>query len=209
MRPLTDGYPKPLLEVGGKALIIHLVEALVAAGYEELVINLAYRGKQIEDLLGDGARYQARIHYSREHEALETGGGIYQALPLLGAEPFLVVNADIWTDFPFTELRRAPEGLAHLVFVPNPSYSSKGDFSLLDARVSNQPPLALTYSGIGVYRPELFSACRAGAFPLAPLLRTAAKKGQLAGECYAGNWRDVGTPARLYALNNYLRSKKA
>ncbi len=208
MRPLTDERPKPLLEVGGKALIVYLVEALVAAGYQELVINLAYRGEQIEAALGDGSRYQACIRYSHEREALETGGGIHQALPLLGAEPFLVVNTDVWSDFPFAKLPREPVGLAHLVLVENPSYRADGDFSLDHERVSNWSPWALTYSGIGVYRPELFEACRGGAFRLGPLLRQAANKGQLAGESYGGNWWDVGTPERLYALDKYLMGIK-
>ncbi len=208
MRPLTDEWPKPLLKVGGKALIVHLVEGLVTAGYKDLVINLAYRGEQIESVLGDGTRYRARIGYSREDEALETGGGIYRALPMLGAGPFLVVNADIWTDFPFAKLRREPEGMAHLVLVPNPSYRGEGDFSLRAGRVNNHPPFALTYTGIGIYRPELFNACGAGAFGLAPLLREAAKSGQLEGERYMGSWRDVGTPDRLRDLDEYLREKK-
>ncbi len=204
MRPLTDHTPKPLLKVAGKALIEYHIEALVAAGIDELVINHAYLGEQVEQALGDGRRYGARIQYSAEGEALETGGGILKALPLLGGEPFVVVNGDIWTDYDFAALPGEPEGLAHLVLVDNPAHHPQGDFVLHQGRVHDRPGKRLTFSGIGVYRPELFASHRPGAFPLAPLLRAAMAKNVVSGEHYQGAWHDVGTPQRLSELNQLL-----
>ncbi len=190
LRPLTDSTPKPLLEVRGKPLIVHILEALVRAGIRDIAINLAWRGEQIAEALGDGRRFGARIRYSWEEEALETGGGILKALPLLG-EVFAVVNGDIWTDFPFGNLK-APRGLAHLVLVDNPPHHPGGDFPYQGKR--------LTFSGIGVYRQALFASCRPGPFPLAPLLRKAAERGLVSFEHYRGTWVDVGTPERLAQL---------
>lgn len=202
MRPLSDTIPKPLLEAGGKPLIVHLIEQLARAGMKEIVINHSHLGEQIESYLADGGRYGAHIAYSHEQDGgLETGGGIFKALPLIDTDPFVVVNGDIWTDFPFDRLPTRLKGLAHLVLVDNPPQHPLGDFSLHDSRVQAQGTPRLTYSGIGVYARALFADCRAGKFPLAPLLRSAMERGQVSGEHYAGRWRDVGTPQRLSALD--------
>ncbi len=205
MRPLTDEVPKPLLTVGGKPLIVHLVEALVAQGFRELVINHAWHGAMIEKRLGDGRDFGASIAYSAEGaQALETGGGIRQALPLLGSDPFMAVNADIWTDFPFSSLPGALEALAHLVLVENPAHHPEGDFTLDGSRVGDGDGHRLTFSGIGVYRPELFAKLSERRFPLAPVLLDACGEGRLSGVRYSGEWWDVGTPERLEALDKRL-----
>jgi len=205
MRPLTDTTPKPLLRIGGQTMIERHVHALARAGFTDLVINYAHLGEQIEKALGDGDAYGVEIAYSPETGgALETGGGIFNALPLLGSEPFLVVNSDIWTDYPFEQLPDRPEALAHLVMVDNPGQHPQGDFSLSMRQLSSKGPAMLTFSGIGVYRPELFSGCTAGAFPLAPLLRQAMEAGQASGEHYRGRWFDIGTPERLDAVNRVV-----
>lgn len=205
MRPLTDTTPKPLLRIGGQTLIERHVHALARAGITELVINHAYLGEQIVQALGDGDAYGVHICYSPETGgSLETGGGIMKALPLLGAEPFLAVNGDIWTDFPFDALPPQIDSLAHLVMVDNPDNHLQGDFSLSEGRLSQQGPAMLTFSGIGVYRPELFAGCSPGVFPLGPLLRTAMDAGQVSGEHYQGSWFDVGTPERLDAVNRVI-----
>ncbi len=210
MRPLTDTLPKPLLEAGGRSLIEHHIHALAAAGFEQLLINHAYLGTLIESHLGDGARHGVRISYSREGESgLETGGGILRALSWLGPEPFLIVNADIWTDFPFAALPMEPQGLAHLVLVDNPAHHPQGDFALAGGQVANDGEHRLTYSGIAVLRPELFADQAPGRFPLAPLLRAAAADGRVSGEHHAGDWRDIGTPASLDALRRHLDSDGA
>ncbi len=209
MRPLTDSTPKPLLQAGGRALIEYHITALVQAGIQDIIINHAWLGAQIETFLGDGGRYHARIRYSPEGErGLETGGGIRRALPLLGDAPFIVVNGDIWTDYSFTDLPSAPRGLAHLVVVPNPDYNKSGDFVLQDDLIHNRGKPRYTFSGIGVYHPRLFANCEDERFPLAPLLRQAADAGQVSGECYAGLWLDVGTPRRLMELDQLLTSDK-
>ncbi|MGB5472081.1 MAG: nucleotidyltransferase family protein [Gammaproteobacteria bacterium] len=203
MRPLTDRTPKALLRVGGQTLVEHHIHALVRAGITELVINHAHLGEQIVRALGDGAAYGVAIRYSPETgAALETGGGIFNALPLLGAAPFLVINADIWTDYDFTGLPREIDGLAHLVMVDNPPQHPGGDFSLSAGRLAQRGPAMLTYSGIGVYRPALFESCAGGAFPLAPVLRQAMDAGQVSGEHYTGRWYDIGTPERLAAISD-------
>lgn len=205
MRPLTDATPKPLLRIGGQTLIERHIHALSRAGVTELVVNHAHLGEQIEKALGDGGAYGVRIVYSPEPEgALETGGGIFNALPLLGEDPFLVVNADIWTDFSFEHLLTGPAGLAHLVMVDNPPHHPEGDFSLSEGLLSQRGPRMLTFSGIGVYRPELFRDCRPGAFPLAPLLREAMDAVKVGGEHFTGNWFDIGTPERLDAVNEVV-----
>ncbi len=205
MRPLTDRTPKPLLRIGGQTLIEHHVHALVRAGINELVINHAHLGEQLVAALGEGGAYGATIHWSPEPEgALETGGGIFNALSLLNDEPFVVVNADIWTDFDCADLPAQPDGLAHLVLVDNPAHHPQGDFVLDGTQVSRDGPVQLTFSGIGVYRHELFTGCSAGAFPLAPLLRTAMDAGQVSGQHYAGRWFDIGTPERLEAINDIV-----
>jgi MurNAc alpha-1-phosphate uridylyltransferase len=209
MRPLTDHTPKPLLRIGGQTLIEHHLYALAQAGIRELVINHAHLGDKLVAALGDGAAYGVEIAWSPEPEgALETGGGIFNALALLGDDPFLVVNADIWTDFPFTSLPAQPDGLAHLVLVNNPEHHPDGDFSLVDGQVSRRGPAMLTFSGIGVYRRGLFDGCAPGSFPLAPLLRRAMDAEQVSGETYAGAWFDIGTPGRLEAVNEVLINRQ-
>lgn len=203
MRPLTDDTPKPLLRIGGQMLIEHHIHRLAQAGITGLVINHAHLGERIVAALGDGDAYGVSISYSAEPAgALETGGGIHHALPLLGEAPFLVVNGDIWTDYPFDRLPKEPAGLAHLVMVDNPAHHPDGDFSLSNDRLSQRGPYMLTFSGIGVYRPALFSDCAAGAFPLAPLLRTAMDRDEVGGEHYDGRWFDIGTPERLAEVND-------
>jgi MurNAc alpha-1-phosphate uridylyltransferase len=205
MRPLTDHTPKPLLQAAGRPLIEHHILALATAGIHDIVINLAHLGTSIEAYLGDGAALGVRIAYSWEPEgALETGGGILNALPLLGPDAFLVVNGDVWSDYDYRRLPPAPRGLAHLVLVDNPPHHPDGDFALQDGRVVADGPVRLTFSGIGIYRPELFAGCRPGAFPLAPLLREAMAAGRVSGEHYRGDWRDIGTPERLRQLNDQL-----
>ncbi len=205
MRPLTDATPKPLLRIGGQTLIEHHIHALTQAGITELVINHAHLGEQIVKALGDGDAYGVSIQYSPEPDAaLETGGGVYNALPLLGDAPFIVVNADIWTDYRFDGLPQAPAGLAHLVMVDNPEHHPGGDFSLSNGQLSQQGPRMLTFSGIGVYRPALFADCTPGAFPLGPLLRAAMDREEVSGEQYTGRWFDIGTPERLDAVNDVV-----
>ena len=205
MRPLTDHTPKPLLRVGGKRLIEYHLEALAAAGFREVVINHAHLGGQIEQALGDGERYGVTIHYSPEGTALETGGGIFRALPLLGGGPFLVVNGDVWCDYPFARLCEVQTRGAHLVLVPNPPQHPAGDFQLRDGGVlSEGEGERLTFSGIGVYHPTLFAGCEPGPFPLAPLLRRAMAAGQVSGERFDGRWFDIGTPERLAELDRKL-----
>jgi len=206
MRPLTDHTPKPLLRAGGKALIDYHVDALVAAGIRCLVVNHAHLGEQIEQHLGSGGDRGCCIHYSREGEALETGGGILKAMSHL-KDPFLVVNADIWSDIDYAALAIGRDDLARLVLVDNPQHNPEGDFRLEDARVQprdNRP--ALTFSGVGIYRKALFAGCRPGRFPLAPLLREAMARGRVGGIRHPGGWMDVGTPARLRELDERLRA---
>jgi MurNAc alpha-1-phosphate uridylyltransferase len=303
MRPLTDQTPKPLLPVANKPLIQYQIERLAEAGFEQLVINHAHLGEQIEQALGDGSRWGLNIRYSPETPALETGGGILRALPLLGAGPFLVINGDIWTDLDFSRLRQMePEGLAHLVLVPNPRHHPAGDFYLQQGRVYGEtrealvyspslreatawmqeveqrqeqlsrvggraasapsnadtsaipggrerseattprmeevgrglepesrrlsfsgvavsphdrwdnprqqhPAQRFTFSGIGLYREQLFTDCAPGPFPLAPLLRRAMASGLVTGEVHTGRWLDIGTPQRLAELEAELQAK--
>jgi len=208
MRPLTDSTPKPLLVAGGRPLIEHTIESLAQDGFVDIVVNTAHLGEQVEAHLGDGARFGARIVYSAEGEALETGGGIHRALPLLGEHPFLVVNGDIATDYPFGRLRNQTSGLAHLVLVPNPPHHPRGDFALRSGMVQDSGDGRFTFSGIGVYRPELFAGCSPGKFPLAPLLRRAMADGLVSGEMYGGFWMDIGTIDRLQAFDEHLRSNQ-
>ena len=206
MRPLTDDTPKPLLRAGDRALIEYHLDALALAGIRDIVINLSHLGEQIRAALGDGKHYDVNIVYSDEGpRALETGGGIFKALPHLGSAPFLVVNGDIWTDYPYCELPVQPAGLAHLVMVSNPIHHPQGDFVLEHGMLYDKPEdTRLTFSGIGVYQPALFADCKPGAFPLAPLLRRAMANGQISGEHYRGEWLDIGTPARLAELDRIL-----
>ena len=211
MRPLTDSEPKPLLRVGGKRLIEYHLERLAVAGFRDIVINTAWLGEQIEAALGSGTRYGLSITYSHERpEALETGGGIFRALPLLGSAPFLIVNGDVWTDIDFGALRRDPPGksLAHLVLVSNPPQHARGDFRLENGWVAEGDGLRHTYSGIGIYRPEFFAGCTPGRFPLLPLLRRAIAARALSGELHTGRWFDIGTIERLHALDAELGQAK-
>lgn len=210
MRPLTDLTPKPLLEVGGKPLIVWHIENLAHAGINELIINHAHLGKQIENSLGDGSRYGVHIRYSDEGTALETAGGIAFALHLLGSEPFAVVNGDIWCDYDFAHLPALAAQMqhdhAHLVLVKNPPQHPNGDFGLHNGRVTETAP-KLTFSGIGLYRPELFMRTPRGSkAPLAPLLREQIAAGKVSGELHQGLWVDVGTPQRLAELDTQVRS---
>jgi len=202
LRPLTDHTPKPLLEVRGKPLIVWHLEALARAGVREVVINLSWLGGRIRAAVGEGGRFGLTIHYSEEPAApLEAGGGIFQALPLLGAAPFLVVNSDTYTDLDFSRLSIAPAALAQLVLVPNPDHNPRGDFALQDGEVRDSGETRYTYAGIGLYRPELFAGCSAGRFPLLPVLRRAIAARRLCGELFRGQWADVGSAERLAALN--------
>jgi len=209
MRPLTDACPKPLLKAGGKPLIDYHIEALVRAGIRTLVVNLSWQADQLRAYLGDGHRYGARISFSEEGPVpLETGGGIHQALGLLGSGPFWVVNGDISCDFVFDPRRLAPGRLAHLVLVANPPHHPAGDFRLQDGQVRNDDgpgPERLTFAGISLLDPALFAGSRPGRFALAPLLRAAAERGQVSGELHGGRWTDVGTPERLRLLDAELR----
>ena len=209
MRPLTDHTPKPLLQAGGKPLIVWHIERLAQAGFRELVINHAHLGRQIEEALGNGERWGVHITYSAEGVALETAGGIAKALPLLGDLPFLVVNGDVYSDYDFRQLRDQPmEGVAaHLVLVDNPPQHPDGDFCLTDGKLAEQGKERFTFSGIGVYRPELFASVAPGSkAKLAPLLVAAIASEQATAEHYRGVWVDVGTPERLHALDRTLSS---
>lgn len=197
MRPLTLTRPKPLIEVNGRPLIEHHIRALAAAGITELVINHAWLGDQLEAALGDGRRLGASIRFSAEGEPLETGGGIFRALPLLGSSPFVLVNGDIRTDFDFGALALPADCLAHLVLVDNPAHHPDGDFGLLEGRISLETAPRFTYSGIAVLHPRLFAGCTAGAFKLVDVLRTAIAAGRVSGERWPGRWVDVGTLERL------------
>lgn len=207
LRPLTLHTPKPLVRAAGVPLIEYHLRALAAAGFNELVINHAWLGQQIEDHLGDGSRFGVSIRYSPEGEPLETGGGIFKALPLLGDEPFLVVNGDIFTDYAFAQLRKPLAGLAHLVLVDNPAHHPQGDFLLTGGQVSDGQGAGerLTYSGLAVLSPQLFEGCEPGAFKLAPLLRQAMARGLVSGERHAGRWIDVGTHERLADVERVLQ----
>ena len=206
MRPLTDHTPKPLLEVRGKPLIAHHLDALAAAGVREVVINLGWLGAKIREHFGDGSAYGLHIRWSDEGwPALETGGGILKALPLLGPGPFLLMNGDVFTDMPLSRLvaraQAMPAGdLAHLVVVPNPPQHPKGDFAVVDGRLVEPAPPQYTFSGLYVLRPELFAGCEPGHFGVVPLLRAAGRCGQVSAELHEGLWSDVGTPERLAAL---------
>lgn len=199
MRPLTDHCPKPMLPVRGKPLIEHHIERLVAAGFKELVINHAYLGEQIESHLGDGARWGVAIEYSREQVPLETGGGIKKALPLLGDAPFLLINSDVWSDYPLASLRlqNMADCLAHLVLVANPDHHLIGDFGLsADHKVLASADQSYTFAGISVLQPRLLDGFGEQIFALLQPLRKAIDAGLVTGEYYPGEWVDVGTPER-------------
>lgn len=211
LRPLTDTTPKPLIQAGPKRLIEYLIDSLVSAGFADLVINYAHLGEQFPQALGDGKRYGARIQYSPElGGGLETAGGIINALPLLGNEPFLVVNGDIWTDFNFANLSRfdlAPDKLCHLVLVENPAHNPDGDFALdRQGNIFAKGSQKATFSGIGLYRPEMFDGLNNDKRPLKPLFDKAIAKQQVSGQLYHGQWSDIGTIERLQALETQLNA---
>jgi len=204
LAPMTDLIPKPLVEAGGKPLIVWHLEKLARAGFREIVINLGHLGEQIPATLGNGSRWGLNLHYSEEPaEALETGGGIFQALPLLGPAPFLVLNGDIWTDYPLGGLRAIKCDYAHLVLVPR-GPEHRGDFSLQGARVRNAGDLLYVFSGIAVYHPRLFQGCSPGRWSIVPLLQKTIDEHLVTGELYRGNWTDAGTTERLQTLNTRL-----
>lgn len=218
MRPLTDHVPKPLLDVGGKPLIAWHLEKLADLGIRNVVINTSWLAEQLPHALGDGSRWGLHLHFSHEGPTpLETGGGMLNALHLLGDAPFIAVNGDIWTDFDFAGLPREPAGLAHLVLVDNPDHHPQGDFQLeRNGSLQSEGGSKLTFAGIGVYRPQLLSTWREiigdtdaaretpPRFMLAPLLRAAMQAHQVSGERHAGHWTDVGTPERLSTLRQAL-----
>lgn len=198
LRPITDSLPKPLVKVGGKPLIEFHLEKLAEAGFREIVINQGHLGDKLNQAVGDGSRWGVNITWSVEPpEALETGGGIFQALPQLGAGPFLVINGDIWTDYSFARLRAIKCDWAHLVMIPNPDHNPDGDFVLSGARVREVGDPRLTFSGISVYHPRLFQHSQPGRFSVVPLLKAAMQDHLVTGECYRGQWNDIGTPERL------------
>ena len=205
LRPLTDEIPKSLVEVHGQTLLERHLEHVRAAGIRAVVINLGWLGDKIVERVGSGRRYGLEVIYSQEgDDILETGGGIHKALPQLGKDPFLVINADIFTEMPVPDVRLADEHLGHLVMVPSPTYREGGDFDIVDGLIRNTTAQALTFSGVAIYRPEFFEGCEAGRFPLAPMLREAADRGQLSGSLYEGPWADVGTPERLASIGSKI-----
>ena len=205
MRPLTDHTPKPLLKVGGKSLIVWHLERLAQAGFKEVVINHAHLGKQIEEGLGNGSQYGLHIAYSPEVAALETAGGIANALSLLGDAPFLVVNGDVFADVDFLSLKLQAPNLAHLVMVDNPPQHPQGDFAMSAGKLAEDGDVRYTFSGIGIYHPQLFSQVKKGeAAKLAPLLRKAMAEGLVSAEHHQGVWHDIGTPERLAELDAAL-----
>ena len=202
LRPLTDEIPKPLIEVGGQSLLERHLDNARSAGIKTVVINLGWLGDKIVERVGSGSRYGLNVIYSPEgDDILETGGGVYRALPMLGADPFVVINSDIFTDMPLPVGELDGKDLGKLMLVPRPAHRSKGDFDLVDTRVRNSADPQLTFAGIAVYHPEFFAECSPGKFSLAPMLRNAADEGSLCGELYNGPWEDVGSPERLAALN--------
>jgi MurNAc alpha-1-phosphate uridylyltransferase len=216
MRPLTDHTPKPLLEAGGKPLIVWHLEKLAAMGIRDVVINISWLAEQFPRTLGDGGRWGLRLHWSHEGPTpLETGGGMLHARPLLGEEPFLLVNGDVWTDYDFARLPAEPDGLAHLVMVDTPAHKTRGDFTLEDdGTIRDDGARRLTYAGLGVYRPALLDDWNAivgdqagmpPRFALVHLLRAHMPEGAIHGEYWGGGWTDVGTPERLAQLDASLR----
>lgn len=203
LRPLTDTTPKALVEVRGESLLERHLDHLRSTGIRTVVINLGWLGDQVVERVGSGKRFGLEVIYSQEgDDILETGGGIHKALPSLGSDPFLVINADIFTDMPVPEVLLGSRQLGHLIMVPTPQYRDYGDFNIEDGLIRNGEQAALTFSGVAIYRPEFFGGCEAGRFPLAPMLREAADRGQLSGSLYKGLWADVGTPERLAALQD-------
>jgi len=207
LRPLTDHTPKPLLEVSDQPLIVYHLLNLKKIGVEEIVINISYLAEQIQAVLGNGSKYGVNITYSYEPTALETGGGIFQALPLLGPAPFIVISADIWTDYPLQNLPHQLSGLAHLIMVDNPSFHPNGDYGLIDNKLILTDSNRLTYANIGLFHPHLFTNCQAGIFPLRNVFDSAIQAGKITAEHYKGAWANVGTLENLQKLNNELKQK--
>ena len=210
LRPLTDRIPKPLVEVGGVTLLERHLRRLAAAGIETVVINLGWLGEQIAERVGSGQDFGLSVAYSPEFDGiLDTGGAIRRALPLLGDDPFWVLNGDVFTDFSPRAAELDDGTDAHLVLIETPEYRPNGDFGLVDDRVSNHAPPLHTFSGIACYRPGFFRAESVRPFSVVPLLRAAADQGRMSGELYAGEWADIGTPERLQSLNARVRSRSA
>jgi MurNAc alpha-1-phosphate uridylyltransferase len=205
LRPLTDHTPKPLVSIGGKPLIVHHLEKLSAAGFKEVVINLGHLGCKIPEVLGDGSNWSLSIEYSDEGpEPLETGGGMAKALPLLGGDPFLLVNGDVWCDLDFCSIPKtlAKNDLATLYLVPCPEWRTRGDFSLSENRVIENDAPEHLYSGIAIYHPQILEGAKVERFSIVPRLKKAISQNQVAGLFYGGEWDDVGTPDRLHALQS-------
>ena len=201
LRPLTDTTPKPLLDAGGRSLIEHHLEGLSQAGFREVVINLAHLGDMIRDSLGDGSNWGLNLHYSQEPDgALDTGGGIQQALPMLGDSPFAIINGDIFSQYPLARLRAIKCDHAHLVLVPNPLHNPDGDFTLQAGYINPDGQPRLTFSGISVYHPRFFASAPGGRYSVVPMLRAAAAQRHVTGEIYRGTWHDIGTRERLDTL---------
>lgn len=202
LRPVTDSVPKSLLEIGGQALLERHLRSLAEGGVETVVINLGWLGEQITERIGSGEEYGLNVVYSQEGDnILETGGGIHRALPVLGADPFLVINADIYTDMPLPDVQLSDDDMVHLVCVPVPEDMASGDFAIVDGRIRNDGEPMFTFSGVSIYRPEFFADCTPGRFSVVPMLRAAADADRISGSIYSGLWRDVGTPERLAELN--------
>ncbi|GAC1453133.1 MAG: nucleotidyltransferase family protein [Steroidobacteraceae bacterium] len=207
LRPITDTVPKPLVAVAGRPLIAWHLAALARAGVRDVVVNLSWLGELVRAALGDGRDFGVRIRYSEEGPIpLETGGGILRALPLLGAEPFLVVSADIWTDIDFGRVRLEPDAHAHLVLIHNPPHHPRGDFGLQGDLVVDHDGERLTYANVGIYRPEFFAGCAAGRFPLLQPLQRAIAARRVRGEVHSGQWYDVGTAERLAEVDARVRA---
>lgn len=205
LRPLTDEMPKPLLKVAGRSLIEYHIYNLAKAGFKEIIINTAWLAEKIHQQLGDGSNYNVAIHYSDEGDALETAGGIINALPMLGDKPFVVINGDIWCDFDFSTLAELENSTqAHLVLVNNPDHNQKGDFSLQNGLIKNTGDTMHTFSGIGVYSADFFAKQESGISPLAPLIRNKCEDDLVSGQFYDGLWTDVGTIERLHELEEQL-----
>ena len=202
LRPITDEIPKALVEVKGESLLERHLIAMAEAGVTSVVMNLGWLGEQIVERIGSGSKFGLQVIYSPEYDnVLDTGGGIHHALPLLGKDPFWVVNADTYTDFQLQDLVLSKNTLGHLILVPTPGHRKHGDFDLIDGLVRNGPDRELTYSGIALYRPEMLAGQKAGRFSLVPLMREAADRGQLTGSLSEGVWEDIGTADRLARLN--------
>lgn len=202
LRPVTDTVPKSLVEVRGQCLLERHLEHVSNAGIKIVVINLGWLGEQIVERVGSGSEYGLNVAYSDEGDnVLDTGGGIFKALPILGSEPFLVVNADIFTDMPVPNITLKSDALGHLVLVPTPDYREVGDFDLDNNMIRNGDTPALTFSGVAIYRPEFFAGCKPGRFSIVPMMQAAADAGRLQGSIFEGVWADIGTPERLAALD--------